>query len=51
MTTQLGIGISSRKRLAVVLSLAAATSFRAAYAKDLEYLGNKGPFGLCQGDW
>ena len=49
MTTQLGIG--SRKRLAVVLSLAASSSLQAAYAKDLEYLGNKGPFGLCQGDW
>lgn len=48
MTTQLGIG--SRKRLAVVLSLA-ASSIQVAYAKDLEYLGNKGPFGLCQGDW
>ena len=49
MTTQLGIG--SRKRLAVVLSLAASSSLQAAYAKDLKYLGNKGPFGLCQGDW
>jgi len=49
MSTQLGIGT---KRLAVVLSLAAACSLQASSAQELTFVGNQGgPFGLCQGDW